>query len=228
MIQATPNQTKTKVGLVGVLVLLGITACTAGSNGSFLSFFWGPPEGDQSQTTKVKPESGWHYLTAEEKIEFEAAKKSKAWVSWHKPYKELSCPECHKITRRPEGAPGQDTMIPVPPDLILPMEDLCEKCHEPAEKRYVHGPVASLSCEICHEPHKSRNPHLVKAKEVKDLCGKCHEGDTFTTAKQHETVAEQSCLVCHDPHGSSQDWLRKAGTPELKTLTDPNAKKSGK
>lgn len=211
-----------------MLALLAITACSAGTRADVISFFWGSPDAGRSKSVDPKTLSGWHYLTPEEKIEFEAAKKSKAWVSWHKPYKELSCPECHKIVRRLDGPPGQDTMIPVPPDLILPMEDLCKKCHQAAEKRYVHGPVASLSCEICHEPHKSREPHLVKTHEVKDLCLKCHDGETFTTAVEHEPVADQSCLACHDPHGSSQAWLRKPGTPELKNLHKAATRKPGK
>src|SRR3569833_2949943 len=69
-------------------------------------------------------------------------KKNRPDLCVHKPYKEKRCEECHTPDKR----------------LLMPMPDLCYKCHKSFGETYavVHGPVASGNCTNCHNQHSSK------------------------------------------------------------------------
>lgn len=111
-------------------------------------------------------------------------------TSFHKPYKEKKCKDCHDFTT----AVG----------LIRPLRELCFVCHRDfiryIKEPFVHGPVAVGDCSACHLPHTSVNSSLLEMEKSR-LCDKCHQEQRLATL-MHERVMTHgmACSDCHDPH----------------------------
>ncbi len=151
-------------------------------------------------------------------------------ASLHAPYKEKKCNLCHKgLPMRRKNSRSGISALSGTPGLVLPLAELCLKCHELPGTKYVHGPVAMGRCETCHMPHRSPFPHLVKKEKVRDLCFQCHTKDLFVTMDLHDEKGwiRRECTSCHDPHGGSRPDLvhpparggkRKPGGPAVPGL----------
>jgi predicted CXXCH cytochrome family protein len=111
----------------------------------------------------------------------------------HGPYAAKQCQDCH----------GKGTSA-----LILPIEELCFKCHSlDVRKKYIHGPIASGGCKVCHQPHGSNYPFLLVA-EPKEFCLYCHDRDAIARNDAHIGMDTQ-CTECHDAHSSDEKYLLK-------------------
>jgi len=113
-------------------------------------------------------------------------------VGTHGPYAAKMCDACHASASR--GA------------LVAPREELCFRCHElAAQKRYVHGPLASGGCTACHDPHSSRYRYLLIA-ESDSFCTQCHDPRSIAGVSAHADAAD-NCTTCHDAHMSDKKYL---------------------
>jgi len=58
----------------------------------------------------------------------------------------------------------------------------CLACHstqsDQMKKAHLHKPAFETGCATCHEPHGGDNEHLLRAKNINDLCLECHGPDT--------------------------------------------------
>ena len=152
-------------------------------------------------------------LTSAERAEYLARRVEAPTVYFHPPVRDRLCDLCHVFEKRGDNVPGWMGGIP---RLVVPIEELCAKCHNPPEAKYVHGPVAMMRCDICHLPHQSAYPHLLKVERVADLCTLCHQGETFVTEAEHaEKHGDEQCTACHDPHSSERSYYLLEATGEL-------------
>ena len=206
-----------------VLIATGISACNAGSGNGMLSLFFASPEHPASENLAppARTQTGMSHVQSKRTEALEADWYAPSKVSWHEPYRKMQCPECHVITLGTRDSSGSLTRMKLPPELLVPKEVLCKKCHEVPPAPYVHAPVATQSCALCHEAHQSSFPHLLKVARPGDLCLTCHVGDLFTTSTQHDSVSNLSCTTCHDPHSSQRPLFLKTGTETLSAWTQP-------
>jgi predicted CXXCH cytochrome family protein len=219
------QDTRSTTTLFALLLLaLAISACSAGSSYGVLSFFFDgvpDPNAPELMGPEYKPGTEMRHYTVEERAALQKKRLVQHTVYWHKPYEEKKCNECHKIAIRTKTQQGMGGWMQGLPELTLPKEKLCMKCHEIPQKRFVHGPVATANCAYCHEAHQSRWPHLVKIQSIQELCHRCHEGETFITSTQHEGVSDQACTQCHDPHASEKALFLKPDAGALPERTGP-------
>ncbi len=125
--------------------------------------------------------------------------------STHKPVEDKRCTDCHDMK---EGdAASMSGWLSDFPELVVPKEDLCVRCHDRPVGTYVHGPAGSGQCAICHQAHTSLNPHLLRNANQEILCRACHLGGTFMTEVDHEDYQGQDCVECHNPHTSERKYL---------------------
>lgn len=112
----------------------------------------------------------------------------------HRPYKEKKCEACHTPDKR----------------LIMPMPQLCYKCHGNFNEKYavVHGPVASGGCLNCHNQHSSRYPKLL-IREGQQICLYCHNSTLVFSNKVHRDIEDAECTLCHSPHGGKARYMLK-------------------
>jgi DmsE family decaheme c-type cytochrome len=103
----------------------------------------------------------------------------------------LGCGDCHQPhgTRNPSltKAPGDRT---------------CFACHADIEGPFVfeHAGLISEGCRACHEPHGSIGRHLLKRRQVGQLCLECHSA----TPRDHTLPSFRDCTRCHTAiHGSN-------------------------
>lgn len=126
-------------------------------------------------------------------VAVEAAKPSeprRKYVS-HGPYAARLCDSCHR--------PGTNK-------LLLPIEVLCQNCHDLAiSGRKVHGPISSGGCRVCHDPHGSGYPKLL-VSDSRGFCLYCHEQAYVLAREVHREVSEE-CTVCHDAHSADNPYL---------------------
>lgn len=87
------------------------------------------------------------------------------------------------------------------------VQALCLGCHAEIGKgidpALVHKPVRSGQCLACHDPHSSDGRGLLSEKNLKDTCGKCHEGVVKKYEYSHTPFARGQCSACHNPHQSN-------------------------
>jgi len=193
-----------------------VEACSIERDYKRLSFFFdGVPDPDAPPLPamapgQLRPEE-YASLTNEQRAALLARKVAVPEISYHPPAREKRCGECHE--EAPGGSAGG---FPIGiPELLLPPEQLCLKCHEVPDATYVHGPAGLGMCSFCHLPHQSLYPHLLRREKPSELCSICHTGDTFVTSVEHEAYGDQSCTSCHDPHASERPaLLRPEERPE--------------
>ncbi len=121
-------------------------------------------------------------------------KKNRPDMCVHKPYKEKKCEECHTPDKR----------------LLMPMPDLCFKCHTSFVKSYavVHGPVAAGACLNCHNQHSSKYPKLL-IRQGQQICVYCHNPSLVFASKVHKDIEDAECTMCHNPHGGKSRYMLK-------------------
>ncbi len=113
--------------------------------------------------------------------------------SEHGPYASKQCNECHQRATN---------------TLVLPIEELCFKCHAlDMKKKYAHGPAASGGCRVCHVPHSSSYRFLL-VSEPEKFCFYCHDEKMITRLEVHQGI-DTGCTTCHDPHSSDNQHLLK-------------------
>ena len=129
-------------------------------------------------------------------------KKNRPDLCVHKPYKEKRCEECHTPDKR----------------LLMPMPDLCYKCHKSFGETYavVHGPVASGNCTNCHNQHSSKYQKLL-IRPGQQLCLFCHNSAQVFANRVHKEIEDAECTLCHSPHGGKTRYMVKDRIPH-----DPN------
>ncbi len=121
-------------------------------------------------------------------------KKNRPDLCVHKPYKEKKCEACHTPDKR----------------LLMPMPDLCFKCHTSFSQTYkvVHGPVASGGCLNCHNQHSAKYPKLL-IRQGQQICLYCHNGSLVFANKVHRDIEDAECTMCHNPHGGKTRYMLK-------------------
>ncbi len=167
---------------VAIALLCG---CNTTKNYKVLSFFFdGVPD-----PNKAPADHG----VGDAKKEVGTAQAAGSRYKEHGPYAARECQSCHM---RATNA------------LIMPIEDLCFKCHSiDVRKKYIHGPLASGGCKICHQAHGSAYPYLL-VSEPKEFCIYCHDRKAIARGGGHKDM-ETQCTVCHDAHSSDKEYLLK-------------------
>jgi predicted CXXCH cytochrome family protein len=185
-------------------------ACSVAENYELLSFFFDGVPKPKLEEKSVKKTGRLDFIgppTLAEFLKENSLRSTRFFI--HEPYREKKCNQCHQ-SRIGKGGAGLDSSMRGLPVLSAPMDKLCFKCHRLAPRRYSHAPAVSGACEVCHDAHNSANPFLLLEAQAKDLCGKCHEGETFPTEEKHREFKGQTCIQCHDPHAEdSEFFLRK-------------------
>ncbi len=111
----------------------------------------------------------------------------------HGPYAAKLCSACHVSTALNS--------------LVVPREQLCFRCHVfGAEKKFVHGPLASGGCTACHDPHSSQNAYLLISASD-SFCLHCHDSKNIARNEVHRGIDEHQCTTCHNPHMSDKKYL---------------------
>jgi predicted CXXCH cytochrome family protein len=193
-----------------------LAACTTQQSHEWLEFFFDgvpPLEGPEEPLGPPPPEVAAHGPTLEERAAMQRERLAVVERSFHPPFRDKRCEQCHTIER--SGGWIQGT-----PELLAPKEQLCQRCHVAPARQFVHGPVATVSCYACHEHHAASQPHLLKQAPQR-LCAQCHHGETFVTEKAHAAYGQQSCVACHDPHGSDQPFLLRDAAGKAPATASP-------
>ena len=196
-----PRKLLVAIGMLGPVVLV---ACAATTRYEVLSFFFdGVPDPSEQYRRAIGPgRDDLRALSLEERARLQRQRLKQKPIYFHEPFEKKQCERCHSFAGTRKGG----WMMGLP-KLLAPKEQLCKRCHEPPEKRFVHGPVALGLCAMCHEPHRSDHPHLLETATARELCVRCHEGQTFVTEEEHARFGDKDCAECHDPHGSAREWL---------------------
>ena len=115
----------------------------------------------------------------------------------HPPFAEKQCDSCHEEPRN-----GKVVLVEEG------KKDLCFFCHDDKQQllataKVKHGLFEiDDTCTTCHSPHATDQPRWLK-KPVRELCGGCHEDNTFGFKRTHGPIdAAKSCVICHEPHAS--------------------------
>ena len=169
--------------VVCILAILFLAGCDARVRYRTLSFFFdGVPDPDKIAAVANAPgKKGGKQAIPKPRL-----------VN-HGPYEAKLCNACHQ---RATNA------------LVLPVEELCFKCHTiDIKKKHLHGPVAAGGCRICHDPHGTGRPYLL-VSEPKKFCYYCHDEKSVAANEVHKGV-EAECIECHDAHSSDNPFLLK-------------------
>jgi len=210
---------KLLVTLAILLVPAVWVSCSVAEHRETLSFWFdGVPTLEEEEAARVKQLQGEFYgpLTASQEAAL-ASKRArlKATGSRHKPVADKQCHECHNMP--PKKETGWSANLPT---LLFSKEELCLKCHEPAQGTYTHGPSASGNCAVCHLSHTSRYPHLLKESPMQGLCQSCHDPADLLEPEKHAEYEEFDCIDCHNPHASEQEYLLLEDYPRASSLSD--------
>ena len=116
----------------------------------------------------------------------------------------VKCTDCHN----PHGTLNVR-------ELKLAGTEVCYTCH--IEKKgpfvYEHASVRVEGCTACHTPHGSINQHLLKRRQVRQLCLECHVAPQAINVPHPRLGFQEAgeCTRCHvQIHGSNYqpDFLR--------------------
>jgi predicted CXXCH cytochrome family protein len=202
---------------VGILIFcsLWMQGCDPAKKHQVLSFFFdgvppleGEPSAGDGETdgsgadvpAVTEPEAGdAGEIAVPEPVRIQTVK--------HPPYEMKMCDNCHDMQ-------GADTGTPRGFSLVEERNKLCWMCHDDMspeslteQYRWIHGPVQLGACLECHDPHESPNPYMLRRKEVRQLCFRCHDDDRLLQTEMHAEIDEAECTECHDPHGSDDRYL---------------------
>jgi predicted CXXCH cytochrome family protein len=79
-----------------------------------------------------------------------------------------------------------------------------------------HAPYRERLCKECHVGASDFGMTFAGFENVdRDVCLKCHEGETTAYRKMHGPVAAGDCLWCHRPHESRYAHLLRLDGPDL-------------
>ena len=132
---------------------------------------------------------------------------------FHPPYSNNYCTQCHLSSGFPgtqKASPAELALIkakamPYSPRLVLPVNQLCMKCHGYdysektfAEGLWMHAPSAQGACTFCHCAHQSQNRHLLRSGSSRLCTERCHLEGFSMQKKVHRGSKE--CIECHNPH----------------------------
>lgn len=219
-VRLNPTRQRLLVCLVACVLL---ASCSIERRYRVLDFFFDgvpDPNAPARPVGPTEPRVDFAKLTSAERAEYLTNKIEAPTVYFHDPVQKRECDACHVFEKQDDSKPGWMAGMPT---LIVPIEDLCARCHEPPEGKYVHGPVATGRCDFCHEPHQSTFPHLLRAETVDKVCLACHSGETFVTQVEHGDLGEASCTTCHDPHASERKHFLFEFVTELGSSPSPQA-----
>ncbi len=128
----------------------------------------------------------------------EAENAAKENRSYHLPYSEKKCNDCHSNDKNQNDG------------LIVPKQELCFVCHTDfIHGSNVHGPVAVGDCLACHLPHSSSHRALL-IEDPDKICATCHQESRLAAAMHDRFTAKIiSCGECHDPHSGDARYFLK-------------------
>ncbi len=231
-IPAKDSGWRTALSLVCASLILAVAACSSERRYKVMDFlFDGVPDPNASPTEvelygPVAPDI--HDLSSEQRLGMLAVQTQQRVVYTHKPVEEKLCSECHKETQRGGSGAGNSAWMGGLPEFVVPLAQLCQKCHEPPTAPFVHGPVATGECYVCHYAHQSPYPHLVRQERTEYLCAACHSEELFVTADRHQEWAHVDCSVCHDPHVGDNEFLLRPDWESAASFgPTPTARKDG-
>jgi hypothetical protein len=153
--------------VVLTVLITSISGCSRQTKHKVLTFFFtGVPPLEEE-----KKEVGEKEKSAEEtKMEKKIAPKPKKLFS-HTPYALRMCDQCHQTSAsfgrfRPKGSAVMvRSGLGSPGMLVVPLKELCVKCHKHMsassvfkEELWLHAPAAQGKCTICHGSHQSAYP----------------------------------------------------------------------
>ena len=108
----------------------------------------------------------------------EAAAKIQAAPVGHKGAKG-DCTVCH-------SPHGSDNPGYIRPDPVTACLDCHKQTAAEIKKTHPHQPASAQSCSICHEPHGGENAHMLRTKNVNQLCLECHGPDSSPVKLEKE------------------------------------------
>jgi len=146
----------------------------------------------------------------------------------HTPYADGKCDQCHRTSgfqlfgrSKPTGKFKKGGGMPG--ELIMPVEELCNHCHEyrsftkaESDGLWLHTPAADGECMECHDPHQSENPNILLEAPDK-ICNQCHDEDFDMDIADHRKM--EGCLNCHTPHLGRNSGMLKKDYTEIKILS---------
>ncbi len=194
--------------------MLLLLSCSVERHYETLSFFFdGVPDPNRPEPeVEDQPRVDYASLTSAQNAAMLSYQVAAPEVTHHEPVKQRRCDECHVQDR---SASTQAGWIGGLPQLVAPINELCQRCHEAPAGKYVHGPVAARRCDFCHEPHQSLYPHLLRFESTDDLCRTCHVGETFVSTELHQSFLGRACIDCHDPHAAELEYQLREGWQDL-------------
>lgn len=217
----------TRLAVVIVATMAVMAACSVEENYPTLSFFFdGVPDPNAPADDGTAPGQLLSEAVAAARAASLARTVPVLDISHHRPVRDRRCHECHLI-EDPRGRSGLNIGMPT---LVAPIEELCLRCHDFSDRRYVHGPVANGLCVRCHLAHQSIHPHLLRTDDIPSLCSSCHIDELFVTKDLHATFGEERCTACHNPHASDHLMLLEEPVPAdggLPDRVEPRALEGG-
>lgn len=185
------------MSLLGILYVL--MACSTAENYELLSFFFDGVPDPLADKVALHPDDSFVGPRLPDATEEQASQQAPRGTV-HQPYADRACEECHVIGSR--GKNKRRGMMQGLPRMRAARDKLCFVCHEVAPRKWAHAPAVAGACTLCHTAHKSLHPSLLLRADQKEICGQCHEGETFPSAARHAEFGVRICSDCHDPHAA--------------------------
>ena len=201
------------IALAAILIIAYSSGCDRYARHKVLTFFFTgvPPLNEGGKTSEKEKEA--ERKASEEKKKPKRRTDVKATRFSHGPYASGACFLCHQTSetggfrglgKKAEAAGSIAKPGIVPGQLVVPLRELCVRCHETKSPKmarreglWVHGPVSAGLCTQCHGPHSAPEPCLL-LKKANESCLGCHaEGFVFSKAL-HE--GKGGGLSCHNAH----------------------------
>ncbi len=205
--------------LTGIWILT-VIGCDRRAKYKVLTFFFtGVPPLEEKRQAAVETEEEKTLKAAKIKEEMVAAKQS---IFSHPLFFSRQCEACHKASagfsipgQKEEGDPIFRKGGGMPGPLVLPIKEICIKCHEHLSESnarenqlWIHAPVGKGECNKCHDPHQSTNPGILIEPPEK-LCIQCHREYLAENISEYHNGPKE-CLSCHTPHiGKDKSMLVK-------------------